>query len=101
MILCRMVGKLPRQRRHKLYIYYVILAAVAEVEVENDGRVAPTRLQHLSMMSYDKLKGNLTELEGRGLLSMKDGNVQITDRGREFMRNYDSLSTLMGTMGLR
>ncbi len=92
---------MPRERRHKLYIYYVILAAAAEVEVENDSRVAPTRIQHLSMMSYDKLKRNLTELERRGLLSIKDGNVQITDKGREFLRNYDRLTALMGTLGLR
>lgn len=66
----------------------------------NDGHVRPTRVQHLSNMSYDKLKRHLLELEKTGLVSLKDTAIAMTDRGREFLRSYDKLINLMDTMGL-
>jgi predicted transcriptional regulator len=90
---------LSRERRHRFQIYREILAAI-ELEVVNDGNVRPTRVQHLSNLSYDKLKRHLVELDRTGLINMKDGTMKITDRGREFLRNYDRLTDAMHTVGL-
>ena len=70
------------------------------MEVVNDGHVRPTRIQHLSNMSYDKLKRHLVELDKYGLLRMQDAAIEITDRGREFLKSYDKVVNLMHTMGL-
>lgn len=90
---------MSRERRHRFQIYREILAAI-ELEVVNDGNVRPTRVQHLSNLSYDKLKRHLVELDRTGLINMKDGTMKITDRGREFLRNYDRLTDAMHTVGL-
>lgn len=90
---------MPRERRHRLQIYREILSAI-ELEMMNDGHVKPTRVQHLANMSYDKLQKYLLELDKYGLLSMKDSSIQITDRGREFLKSYDNLVNFMHTMGL-
>lgn len=90
---------MPKQRRHRLQLYREILSAI-ELEMLNDGHVRPTRVQHLSNMSYDRLKKHILELEKSGLISLHDGTITITDRGRQFLKNYEQLTSLMSTMGL-
>ena len=90
---------MPGQRRHRLQLYYEILSAV-ELAITNEGNAKPTRVQHLSNMSYDRLKRHLVELDKTGLLSLKDGTVFLTDKGRDFLRSYDQLTNLMHTIGL-
>jgi predicted transcriptional regulator len=70
------------------------------MEMINDGSVRPTRIQHLSNMSYDRLKKHLLELDKSDLIHMNDGAMVITDKGREFLRNYDQLTTVMHAIGL-
>ncbi len=81
------VVELTRERRHRLQIYHEILWAI-ELEVINDSHVRPTKMQHLSNMSYDKLKRHFLELDKRDLVRIKDTGITLTDRGREFLRSY-------------
>lgn len=87
-----------RERRHKLQIYYDILYAIQQ-EAMNEGGVKPTRIQHLSNMSYDKLANYLDELEVKQMIKKTDV-ISLTDRGNEFLRDYEKIKELIERMGL-
>jgi len=87
-----------RERRHKLQIYHDILSAIQE-EAMNEGGAKPTRIQHLSNMSYDKLSRYLDELEAKKMINKAD-ILSITDQGRAFLREYQRLKDLIERMGL-
>lgn len=90
---------MPKPRRHRLQLYHEILSAI-ELEVTSGGAARPTRVQHLSNMSYDRLKKHLLELERTGLISMKDGAMVLTEKGRDFLKNYNQLTDVMHSIGL-
>ena len=87
-----------RERRHKLQIYFDILAAIRE-ESMNEAGAKPTRIQHLSNMSYDKLSRYLDELENKKMISRAD-ILSLTEKGHEFLRDYDKIKDLIERMGL-
>lgn len=90
---------MPKQRRHRLQIYREILSAI-QVELMNEGNARPTRVQHLSNMSYDRLKKYVLELEKSRLIRINDGNLILTDKGHEFLKNYEQLTSVMDIVGL-
>lgn len=87
-----------KERRHKLQIYYEILSAIRE-ESMNAGEVRPTRIQHLSNMSYDKLSRYLNELEEKKMV-IKNNTLSLTDKGHEFLKEYQRMQDLIERMGL-
>lgn len=87
-----------KERRHKLQIYYDIVYAIQQ-EAMNEGGARPTRIQHLSNMSYDKLMRYLDELEGKGMLT-KGSSLSLTDKAQEFLRDYAKIKDLIERMGL-
>lgn len=87
-----------RERRHKLQIYHDILSAIQE-EAMNEGGAKPTRIQHVSNMSYDKLMRYLDELEAKKMIN-KAGTLSLTDQGREFLKQYEKIKDLIERMGL-
>jgi predicted transcriptional regulator len=91
---------LKQEKRHKLQLYYAILCAIQEDVTVN--RIArPTRIQHYSRLSYDKMMNHLIELEQREMIYRNsDGLVSITSKGRKFIRQYDELINLIESAGL-
>jgi predicted transcriptional regulator len=92
---------LRQEKRHKLQLFHVILCAIEEHVIQN--RVArPTRIQHYSRLSYDKMMNHFIELEEKGMInrSSSDGLVSITSKGRKFIKQYDELINLIETAGL-
>lgn len=87
-----------RERRHKLQIYHDILSAIQEEAMNEDG-AKPTRIQHVSNMSYDKLMRYLDELEAKKMIN-KAGTLSLTDQGREFLKQYEKIKDLIERMGL-
>jgi predicted transcriptional regulator len=65
----------------------------------NEGGAKPTRIQHLSNMSYDKLSRYLNELENKKMISKAD-ILSLTEKGHEFLRDYDKIKDLIERMGL-
>ena len=65
-------------------------------------RVArPTRVQHYSRLSYDKMMNHLIELEQKEMIyRTSDGLVSISSKGRKFIRQYDELINLIESVGL-
>jgi predicted transcriptional regulator len=55
------------------------------------GAARPTRIQHHSRLSYDRMMIHFTELEEKGMIQRTTGRVvSITVKGREFVSHYDS-----------
>ena len=78
-------------------IYNDILSAI-NVELTN-GEAKPTRVQTLSNLAYDKLVRYLNELEGKEMI-MQDP-LQITEKGRDFLQDYDRIKGFVLDMGLK
>lgn len=88
---------MPKPKRNKMEIYNDILSAI-EVELTN-GEAKPTRVQSLSNLAYDKLARYLDELEGKKMI-MKDP-LAITDRGKDFLQDYNRIKDFVFEMGIK
>ena len=86
---------MKQEKRHKLQLFYTIICAIEEDVTIN--RIArPTRIQHYSSLSYDKMINHFIELEQKGMIyRTNNGLVSITNKGREFMKQYDELMKLL------
>jgi predicted transcriptional regulator len=87
-------------KRHKLQLFYAILCAIEE-DITVNRTARPTRVQHYSRLSYDKMMNHLIELEEKEMIYRTgDGLVSITSKGRRFIRQYDELINLIESAGL-
>ena len=91
---------MKQEKRHKLQLYYAILCAIEEDVTIN--RIArPTRVQHYSRLSYDKMMNHMIELEQKEMIyRTSDGLVSITSKGKKFIRQYDDLINLIDSAGI-
>ena len=90
---------MKQEKRHKLQLHYEILCAIEEDMMQND-KVRPTRIQHSSRLSYDKMMNHFDELEGKGMIYRDRGLISITSKGREFTKQYNDLVNLIERAGL-
>jgi predicted transcriptional regulator len=91
---------LKQEKRHKLQLFYAILCAIEE-DITVNRTARPTRVQHYSRLSYDKMMNHLIELEEKEMIYRTgDGLVSITSKGRRFIRQYDELINLIESAGL-
>jgi predicted transcriptional regulator len=91
---------LKQEKRHKLQLFYAIICAIEEDIITND-YARPTRVQHHSRLSYDKMMNHLIELEDKEMIyRTSNGLVSITKKGREFIKQYDELMKLIQSSGL-
>ncbi|MDQ3854370.1 MAG: transcriptional regulator [Thermoproteota archaeon] len=88
---------MPKPKRNKMEIYNDILSAI-NLELTN-GEAKPTRVQTLSNLAYDKLVRYLKELEGKKMI-MRDP-LQITEKGRDFLQDYDRIKGFVLDMGVK
>lgn len=78
-------------------IYSDILSAI-KLELTN-GEAKPTRVQTLSNLAYDKLSRYLEELEQRKMIIQDP--LQITERGNDFLQDYDRIRGFVTAMGVK
>jgi predicted transcriptional regulator len=78
-------------------IYNDILSAI-KVELTN-GEAKPTRVQSLSNLAYDKLVRYLGELESRNMIVQNP--LEITERGNDFLQDYDRIRDFITTMNIK
>ncbi len=64
-----------------------------------DGQAKPTRVQLYSNLSYDKLVRYLAELGNKNLI-IKDP-LNITEKGRDFLQDYDRIANFVLEMGIK
>lgn len=78
-------------------IYNDILSAI-KVELTN-GEAKPTRVQSLSNLAYDKLARYLDELQGKKMIAQNP--LGITDKGHDFLQDYDRIKDFVNAMGVK
>jgi predicted transcriptional regulator len=87
--------KLKQEKRHKFQLFYTIICAIEE-EIIINGSARPTRIQHQSRLSYDRMINHLTELEEKRMIHRTaNGSVSITNKAKEFIKRYDELMNLI------
>jgi predicted transcriptional regulator len=67
--------------------------------MQND-KVRPTRIQHSSRLSYDKMMNHFDELEGKRMMYRDRGLITITSEGRKFAKQYNELINLIESAAL-
>ncbi|MFY9869522.1 MAG: winged helix-turn-helix domain-containing protein [Candidatus Nitrosopolaris sp.] len=87
----------PKPKRNKMEIYNDVLNAIAQELT--DGEAKPTRVQILSNLAYDKLVRYLNDLEGKKMIIQDP--LGITERGRDFLEDYDRIKDFILTMGVK
>jgi predicted transcriptional regulator len=80
-------------------IYNDILSAINSELTNGNGEAKPTRVQSLSNLAYDKLVRYLNELESKKMI-MQDP-LQITEKGRDFMQDYDRIRGFVLDLGIK
>ena len=88
---------MPKPKRNKMEIYNDILSAITKEYT--DGEAKPTRVQILSNLAYDKFVRYLDELESKNMI-MQDP-LGITERGRDFLQDYDRIKDFVIAMGVK
>jgi predicted transcriptional regulator len=83
-----------------LELYNDILKAIGD-EITNDDNsvVLPTRVQLRCNLAYDKLTRCLDELENRKMIQQSP--LLITEKGRDFLHDYDRISNFVLEMGIK
>ena len=89
----------PRPRRNKLELYNDILNAIVREINEGDSVAKPTKVQLHSNLSYDKLARYLDELETKKMILKTP--LLITEKGRDFLQDYDRVSNFVLEMGIK
>jgi predicted transcriptional regulator len=83
-----------------LELYNDILKAIVDEMTNDDHSVArPTRVQLRSNLAYDKLARYLDELENKKMLMQSP--LLITEKGRDFLQDYDRISNFVLEMGIK
>ncbi|HEV2226211.1 MAG TPA: winged helix-turn-helix domain-containing protein [Nitrososphaerales archaeon] len=88
---------MPKPKRNKLEIYNDILSAI-KLEL-TDGEAKTTKIQVKSNLAYDKLMRYLGELEGK--LMITQNPLMITEKGRDFLQDYDRIRDFLDEMGVK
>ena len=87
--------KIPR--RDKLKIYGDLLSELND-ESKNE-RIVLTRVQVRINAPFDRLKKYITDLSDLGLIE-DETSLKLTDKGRQFLREYEMVLDFMNRMGL-
>jgi predicted transcriptional regulator len=83
-----------------LELYNDILKAIVDEITNDDDNVArPTRVQLRSNLAYDKLARYLDELEAKKMIIQSP--LLITEKGRDFLQDYDRISNFVVEMGIK
>jgi predicted transcriptional regulator len=81
-------------------LYIDILKAIMNEITNDDSSVAkPTRVQLHCNLVYDKLARYLDELESKKMILQNP--LMITEKGRDFLQDYDRISNFVLEMGIK
>lgn len=86
-------------------IYHDILTAVCveltdiDYSHEDTQSPKPTRVQLRSNLAYDKFTRYLNELENKNMI--KQNPLSITERGNDFLQDYQRIADFVLEMGIK
>jgi predicted transcriptional regulator len=84
-------------RRDKLKIYGDLLLVLND-ESKNE-KIILTRLQVRINVPFDRLKKYISDLVDLGLID-DESSLRITEKGRQYLREYEKVLDFMNRMGL-
>jgi predicted transcriptional regulator len=84
-------------RRDKMKIYGDLLSVLSE-EGKNE-KIVLTRVQIQINVPFDRLKNYIFELIELGLIQ-DETSLKLTEKGRQYLREYDSVLEFMQRMGI-
>jgi predicted transcriptional regulator len=70
-----------------------------ELTIDNDSVAKPTRVQLRINLAYDKFARYLDEIENKKMTLITP--LLITDKGRDFLQDYDRISNFVVEMGVK
>jgi len=65
----------------------------------NSEKVVLTRIQVQVNLPFDRLKDYIVELKELGLLE-NEGSLQLTEKGRQYLKEYKRILLFLKSMGL-
>jgi predicted transcriptional regulator len=77
----------------------ILKAIINEITNYDDNVAKPTRVQLRSNLAYDKFVRYLDELESKKMILKTP--LLITDKGRDFLQDYDRISNFVVEMGIK
>jgi len=82
--------------RDKLKIYGDLLSILNQENTKE--KIVLTRIQMRLNVPFDRLKSYITELENLGLIEKE--TLLVTEKGKEYLREYDKVLDFMRRMGI-
>jgi predicted transcriptional regulator len=77
----------------------ILKAIVDDITNDNGSTAKPTRVQLHSNLAYDKLARYLNELENKKMIVQSP--LLITEKGRDFLQDYDRISNFILELGIK
>jgi predicted transcriptional regulator len=87
------------QKRAKLRIYFDVLKVLRE-ELKENAYPSLTRVAHQSNLPYDRFRDCLEHLIQVGMVSRGDEKLIVTDKGCEFIQEFEKIIDFLKRMGL-
>jgi len=89
-------------KRHKLEIYYDILNTFYTEEHSESGksRQSLTKISSQVNMPYNRFKRTLSQLNNLKLCNQNDRYILVTEKGLEFIKEYESFNDYLKQIGL-
>lgn len=89
-------------KRHKLEIYYEILNTFYNEEHigNSNNRQSLTKISSQVNMPYNRFKRTLSQLNSLKLCNQDNRNVLVTEKGLEFIKEYESFNDYLKQIGL-
>ena len=88
------------KRRERLQIIYDILKVI----MDRNGRIKPTHILYKANLSPKTLKESLTELiDKRFIIELQESSgkkYSLTEKGREFLEKYRTITEFTDSFGL-
>jgi predicted transcriptional regulator len=88
------------EKRNKYQIYFDILVLLYN-EIDEGGRVSPTRVAHRANLPYDRFRKALENLIQLGMVSNVGEELVVTEKGLEYVREFKRMNDFLRRMGFQ
>ena len=87
-----------KERRTRIQLYFDIISAIFEEEMDND-KISPTRIQFKCNTSYDKLTKYLEEMKNKEIIDSEE--IKVTEKGKQFHKDYSKINDLIQELSIQ